>query len=315
MLRPKLVRCSLGSGADQVELFDRNDGNDSIAGLTGMSAIHNRRRYRFDFVCPRKDVELDLVDHPIPRVEVAILSIASDLGNVDALDPARYADRTVFIVGKRNSGFELAQGLLPWTRSIYLASPRPIQTDALALSPLRVRYLHPYDEYARGGPGTYVLDVSIERIDRYDDGFRIVAHGTTWDGRLVLDADDVIAATGFQTPLRDLPALGLVTVSDGRVPALTPFWESVSLSGVYGGFLNMVPLGAAFQKGVTIRMGQCNVLNYMDELMKTIEEGKIDPSFVITHRCGLEEGPKMYETFKKKQDGCIKVVMNPHSHS
>jgi thioredoxin reductase len=152
---------------------------------------------------------------------------------VDALDPARYADRTVFIVGKRNSGFELAQGLLPWTRSIYLASPRPIQTDALALSPLRVRYLHPYDEYARGGPGTYVLDVSIERIDRHDDGFRIVAHGTTWDGSLVLDADDVIAATGFQTPLRDLPALGLVTVSDGRVPALTPFWESVSLSGVY----------------------------------------------------------------------------------
>ena len=87
MLRPKLVRCSFGSGADQVELFDRNDGNDSIAGLTGMSAIHNRRRYRFHFVCPRKDVELDLVDHPIPRVEIAILSIASDLGNVDALDP------------------------------------------------------------------------------------------------------------------------------------------------------------------------------------------------------------------------------------
>jgi thioredoxin reductase len=152
---------------------------------------------------------------------------------VDALDPARYADRTVFIVGKRNSGFELAQGLLPWARSISLASPRPVQTDALALSPLRVRYLHPYDEYARGGPGTYVLNVAIERIDRNADGFRIVAHGTTWDGKLVLDADDVIAATGFKTPLRDLPALGLVTVSDGRVPALTPFWESVSLPGVY----------------------------------------------------------------------------------
>jgi thioredoxin reductase len=152
---------------------------------------------------------------------------------VDALDPARYADRTVFIVGKRNSGFELAQGLLPWARSISLASPRPVQTDALALSPLRVRYLHPYDEYARGGPGTYVLNVSIERIDRDGDGFRIVAHGTTWDGRLVLEVDDVIAATGFQTPLRDLPALGLVTVSDGRIPALTPFWESVSLPGVF----------------------------------------------------------------------------------
>jgi thioredoxin reductase len=152
---------------------------------------------------------------------------------VDALDPARYADRTVFIVGKRNSGFELAQGLLPWARSLYLASPRPVQTDALALSPLRVRYLHPYDEYARGGPGTYVLDIAIERIDRGADGFQVVAHGTTWDGKLVLDVDDVIAATGFQTPLRDLPALGLVAVNDGRIPALTPFWESVSLPGVY----------------------------------------------------------------------------------
>jgi thioredoxin reductase len=152
---------------------------------------------------------------------------------VDVLDPARYADRTVFIVGKRNSGFELAQGLLPWARSLYLASPRPVQTDALALSPLRVRYLHPYDEYARGGPGTYVLDVAIERVDRHAEGFRVVAHGTTWDGKLALDVDDVIAATGFQTPLRDLPQLGLVTVNDGRVPALTPFWESVSLPGVY----------------------------------------------------------------------------------
>jgi threonine dehydrogenase-like Zn-dependent dehydrogenase len=87
---------------------------------------------------------------------------------------------------------------------------------------------------------------------------------------------------------------------------------TVSLSGVYGGFLNMVPLGAAFQKGVTLRMGQCNVLNYMDKLMRMIEEGKIDPSFVITHRCGLDDAPKMYDTFKKKEDGCIKVVMKPN---
>jgi thioredoxin reductase len=152
---------------------------------------------------------------------------------VDALDPARYADRAVFIVGKRNSGFELAQGLLPWARSIFLASPRPVQTDALALSPLRVRYLHPYDEYARGGPGTYVLDVAIERIERLADAFRVTAHGTTWEGKLVLDVDDVIAATGFQTPLGDLPQLGLITVNDGRVPALNAFWESVSLPGVY----------------------------------------------------------------------------------
>ncbi len=152
---------------------------------------------------------------------------------VDMAAPERYAGRSVFIVGKRNSGFELAQGLLPWARSVVLGSPRPVQTDALALSALRVRYLHPYDEYARGGPGTYVLDVTIERIERHEDGFRVIAHGTTWEGRLVFEVDDVIAATGFQTPLRDLPRLGLVTVNEGRVPALTPFWESVSLPGVY----------------------------------------------------------------------------------
>jgi hypothetical protein len=58
-------------------------------------------------------------------------------------------------------------------------------------------------------------------------------HGTTWDGSLTFDVDDVIAATGFRTPLRDLPQLGLVTVSDGRIPALTPWWESVSLPRIY----------------------------------------------------------------------------------
>jgi len=152
---------------------------------------------------------------------------------VDTAEPERYADRDVFVVGKRNSGFEVAQGLLPWARSVVLGSPRPVQMDALALSALRVRYLHPYDEYARGGPGTYVLDVTIERIEREGERFRVVTHGTTWDGALEFQADDVIAATGFETPLLDLPELGLVTVNDGRIPALTPFWESVSLPGVY----------------------------------------------------------------------------------
>jgi thioredoxin reductase len=152
---------------------------------------------------------------------------------VDTTAPEQYENRSVFIVGKRNSGFELAQGLLPWARTVVLGSPRPVQTDALALSALRVRYLHPYDEYARGGPGTYVLDVAIERIERRADGFRVVTRGTTWDGSLDFDVDQVIAATGFQTPFGDLLRLGLVTLSDGRIPALTPFWESVSLPGVY----------------------------------------------------------------------------------
>ena len=84
---------------------------------------------------------------------------------VDTRDPGRYQGREVFVVGKRNSGFEVAQGVLPWARKIVLGSPRPVQMEALALSALRVRYLHPYDEYSRGGPGTYVIDVTIERIE------------------------------------------------------------------------------------------------------------------------------------------------------
>ena len=91
---------------------------------------------------------------PIPGIERAA-------HYVDTSTPERYAGRSVFIVGKRNSGFEVAQGILPWARTMILGSPRPVQSDALALSALRVRYLHPYDEYARGGPGTYVLDVTI----------------------------------------------------------------------------------------------------------------------------------------------------------
>ena len=165
------------------------------------------------------------------RAEVPGLEHAAHY--VDTHVPERYAGRDVFVVGKRNSGFEVAQGILPWARSIVLGSPRPVQTDALALSALRVRYLHPYDEYARGGPGTYVIDVTIERIERVGERLRVSTRGTTWDGALEFEVDDVIAATGFQAPLQDLPQLGLVTVADGRIPALTPFWESVSLPGVF----------------------------------------------------------------------------------
>jgi threonine dehydrogenase-like Zn-dependent dehydrogenase len=70
-------------------------------------------------------------------------------------------------------------------------------------------------------------------------------------------------------------------------------------------------MGAAFQKGLTIRMGQCNVPNYTDRLMRMVADGTFDPSFVITHRLALSDAPKGYDIFKKKADGCIKVVLNP----
>jgi thioredoxin reductase len=144
-----------------------------------------------------------------------------------------YAGKDVFIVGKRNSGFEIAQGLLPWARRIVLASPRPVDTAVLAFSPLRLRYLQPFEEHVRGGSGSYVVDAAIEQVERCANGYRVRAYGTTFERELVIESDDIVAATGFRTPLGDLPDLGVATVNDGRLPAQTPYWESVSVPGIY----------------------------------------------------------------------------------
>jgi threonine dehydrogenase-like Zn-dependent dehydrogenase len=85
----------------------------------------------------------------------------------------------------------------------------------------------------------------------------------------------------------------------------------VSIVGVYGGFLDKIPMGSAINRGLTFRMAQTPVQRYLPRLLKLIEDGKIDPSFVITHRAPLEEGPELYKTFRDKQDGCIKVVLKP----
>jgi threonine dehydrogenase-like Zn-dependent dehydrogenase len=86
---------------------------------------------------------------------------------------------------------------------------------------------------------------------------------------------------------------------------------TVSIPGVYGGFIDKVPFGAAFAKGLTLKMGQTHVHRYMQPLLERIRRGEIDPSFVITHRLGLEEAPRAYKTFRDKEDGCIKVVLRP----
>lgn len=86
---------------------------------------------------------------------------------------------------------------------------------------------------------------------------------------------------------------------------------TVSLVGVYGGYLDKIPMGSAINRGLTFRMAQTPVQRYLPKLLGLIEEGKIDPSFVVTHRASLDEGPELYKTFRDKKDGCIKVVMRP----
>jgi threonine dehydrogenase-like Zn-dependent dehydrogenase len=86
---------------------------------------------------------------------------------------------------------------------------------------------------------------------------------------------------------------------------------TISIPGVYGGIVDKLPLGAAFNKGLTVKMGQTHVQRYLEPLTQHILSGAIDPSFVVTHKVSLEQAPQMYRTFRDKEDGCIKVVMKP----
>jgi threonine dehydrogenase-like Zn-dependent dehydrogenase len=85
----------------------------------------------------------------------------------------------------------------------------------------------------------------------------------------------------------------------------------VSIVGVYGGLVDKFPIGALMNRGLTIRAGQCHVQRYLQPLLHRIENGEIDPSFVVTHTLPLDDAPQGYETFKNKQDECVKVVLKP----
>ncbi len=84
---------------------------------------------------------------------------------------------------------------------------------------------------------------------------------------------------------------------------------TVSIAGVYGGFIDKVPMGAAFNKGLTFHMGQTHVHKYLPKLLEYVQNGAIDPSFVITHRLPLEQAPLAYDIFNNKKENCIKVVL------
>jgi threonine dehydrogenase-like Zn-dependent dehydrogenase len=86
---------------------------------------------------------------------------------------------------------------------------------------------------------------------------------------------------------------------------------TVSIPGVYGGLLDKVPFGAVVNKALTLKSGQTHVHRYFAPLMKRIQEGEIDPSFVISHRMPLDDAPEGYRMFRDKQNGCIKVVLKP----
>ena len=86
---------------------------------------------------------------------------------------------------------------------------------------------------------------------------------------------------------------------------------TISIPGVYGGFDDKIPMGQLMNKGLTIRTGQTHVNRWSSDLLRRIEEEQIDPSFVVTHKVPLEQGPEMYKVFRDKQDGCVKVMLTP----
>ena len=131
------------------------------------------------------------------------------------------------------------------------------------------------------------------------DAVGLEAHGVTLDAYY----DRVKTATFLATDRSNALRQAIHSCRKGGV---------VSIPGVYGGFLDKFPLGAAFSKGLTFKMGQTHVMKYMAPLLKRIENGEIDPSFVITHRLPIDEAASAYRTFRDQKDECIKVVLKPH---
>jgi threonine dehydrogenase-like Zn-dependent dehydrogenase len=134
------------------------------------------------------------------------------------------------------------------------------------------------------------------------DAVGMEAHGATLDAYV----DKIKAAAFLATDRPNALRQAIHACRKGGI---------VSIPGVYGGLLDKIPFGAAFQKGLTFRMGQTHMMRYMQPLLERIERGEIDPSFVITHRLALDEAPKAYQLFRDKQDECIKVVLKPHGET
>ena len=166
----------------------------------------------------------------------------------DTRPPETYAGKRLFIVGKENSGFELATGLLQWAQRIVLASPRPakLSVNTHSLLGIRARYVQPFEDQNLGG-GVFILNASIDRVERTaGGGFRVFCVRSEDGTELNVEADEVIAATGF--PVRCATCRTLAWPSSGRsnLPAMTNYWESATVPGIY--FAGTIGQGVAGMK-------------------------------------------------------------------
>ncbi|MFV2062467.1 MAG: NAD(P)-binding domain-containing protein [Chloroflexota bacterium] len=153
---------------------------------------------------------------------------------VDTREAETYAGKRLFIVGKANSGFELASGLLQWASPIILASPRSanLSVNLHSLAGVRARYLQPWEDAILGG-GVYILDASIERIERHADGIAVHTRRSDTSELFVAEVDEVIAATGFRAPLLDLEDLGVGIFGRSGLPTMTNAYQSATVPGIF----------------------------------------------------------------------------------
>jgi threonine dehydrogenase-like Zn-dependent dehydrogenase len=175
-------------------------------------------------------------------------------------------------------------------------------------------------------------------IDRFDDRLRVARESLGVETLDYEDVDSVPEAlkevTGGRGPDACIDAVGMEAHHHGVLYAYDRVKQAlrmetdrafalreaimscrnggvVSVIGVYGGLVDKFPMGAVMNRGLTIRSGQCHVQRYMRPLLERIQQGEIDPTFIITHRLALDEAPQGYELFKHKQDDCLKVVLKP----
>ncbi len=135
--------------------------------------------------------------------------------------------------------------------------------------------------------------------DRCIDAVGAEAHGTS---TLTAVYDKVKAAAMMESERPHVLREAIICCRKGG---------TLSIPGVYVGVSDKVPIGPLMNKGLTVKTGQTHVQKYHHQLLKRIEAGEIDPSFVVTHQRPLSEGPELYKTFRDKKDHCIKVVLKP----
>jgi thioredoxin reductase len=182
----------------------------------------------------------------------------------DTRDAESYAGKRLFIIGKQNSGFELATGLLQWASRIALSSPSPAKTsiETRSLVGVRARYVQPFEDSILGG-GVDILSASTKAVSRAASGALTVKLERSDNATpMTVEADEVIAATGFTCPLRDLPDLGVATFGQSKLPAQTEFWESASVPGIF--FAGTITQGAAGLKkhGIPANSGALHGYRY-----------------------------------------------------